>query len=171
VDRPWLRDGFKHRDLKDWAMEHRGELVRAALVMISAWRAAGSPPFKGKRLGSYERWSDVIGGILDVAGIPGFLGNILNVYESADQAGNAHRSFVAGWWDQHQNAEVGVSDLYQIAFDTEGIDLGSGSVQSQKSKLGFVLRKLKDRVFGEIRVTKVEGQRNNANLWRLEKVA
>jgi len=71
-DRPWLRNTFKHSDLKGWVRENRGKLVAAVLVLVRAWQAVGSPR-SSQRLGSYEPWSAVVGGILDTAGIPGFL--------------------------------------------------------------------------------------------------
>ena len=44
----------------------------AALTLIRAWIAAGRP--KGKKtLGKFEGWAEVMGGILQVAGVPGFL--------------------------------------------------------------------------------------------------
>jgi hypothetical protein len=73
VDRPEERTGFRHT-LPDWARENRSELVGAALSLAAAWHEQGRPT-GGAVLGSYQSWADVIGGILEVAGIPGFLGN------------------------------------------------------------------------------------------------
>lgn len=71
---PENRSGFRHNDLKEWVTEHRRDLLEACLTLVRAWYAQGRPsansPF---RFGSFERWQDVIGGILHVAGIPGFL--------------------------------------------------------------------------------------------------
>jgi putative DNA primase/helicase len=59
-DRPWLRNNFRHPDLKAWAREHRAELIWACLTLIQAWIAAGKP--EGKIvMGSFERWSKVMG--------------------------------------------------------------------------------------------------------------
>ena len=35
VDRPWQREGFRHADLRGWAVAHRGDLVAAALTLSS----------------------------------------------------------------------------------------------------------------------------------------
>jgi hypothetical protein len=72
VDRPWRRSGFKHPVVVEWARENRCRLVQAILVIVRAWLAAGQPT-SDQRLGSFERWAAVVGGILDVVGIPGFL--------------------------------------------------------------------------------------------------
>jgi hypothetical protein len=66
TEQPWLKTeaDFRHPDLLRWAVEHRGELVWAALVFVRSWLAAGQP--EGHRtLGSYESWAKVIGGILE----------------------------------------------------------------------------------------------------------
>ena len=82
-DRPWLRSGFRHQDIRQWAKVHRGELVWASLTIIRAWIAAGRPEGTST-LGMFEQWSKVMGGILQVAGIPGFLGNSVEFYDSSD---------------------------------------------------------------------------------------
>ena len=53
---------------------------------MRAWLAAGRPP--GKRiLGSFESWAAVVGGILEHAGVPGFLQDTEQLYEAADVDG------------------------------------------------------------------------------------
>jgi putative DNA primase/helicase len=93
VDRPWLRTGWRHPDLRRWAAEHRADLVWAALVLIRAWAAAGRP--RGpKALGMFDAWSAVLGGILTVAEIPGFLGNLAEFYGASDLEGATW----GRWW-------------------------------------------------------------------------
>ena len=58
-----------------WVRANRGRLVAACLTLGQAWIAAGRP--RGRRsIGSYEAWAQVLGGVLEVAGIEGFLGNL-----------------------------------------------------------------------------------------------
>src|SRR2546426_556828 len=73
---------FRHENIMRWAHDHRGQLVAAALSLCQAWIAAGQP--KGKyTLGSFESWSWVMGGILDVIGVPGFMENHRARYQAA----------------------------------------------------------------------------------------
>jgi len=60
----------KHKSLRSWAHAHRAELVRAVLVLVRAWLAAGRPQ-SSARFGGFESWTGLIGGILDVAGVHG----------------------------------------------------------------------------------------------------
>ena len=97
-DRPWLREGFRHSDIRALGIANRSRLVWAALTLIRAWIVAGRPE-SNRTLGMFECWAKVMGGILDVAGIPGFLGNLADFYEKSDaeRRGMAWvRGFVVG---------------------------------------------------------------------------
>jgi len=166
-DRPWLREGFNHPNLGEWVDEHRGELVWAALTLIQAWLVAGRPASTHKPLGSYESWSFVIGGILEHAGIPGFLGNLLEFYERADLEGAAWREFVQRWWEEFQDQPVGTAELYPLAEEIDGIPLGRGKEEkAKKTALGKQLAKQRDRVIGDYRVTPA-GEKQRASQWQL----
>lgn len=78
-DAPQDRDNnsFRHPDLTGWTHENRPELLRAALILVRAWFVAGKPAPEGViSFGSFEQWQKTVGGILSVAGVPGFLDNL-----------------------------------------------------------------------------------------------
>jgi hypothetical protein len=87
---PFLRTGpepgrsFTIDDLKSWTKEHRGELLAALLTLVRAWYMAGQPKPTIKPLGSLERWTITVGGILEHAGIRGFMENATAMYQEAD---------------------------------------------------------------------------------------
>lgn len=74
MERPEDRDvnTFRHPDIKGWTDEHRAELLSAVLTLVRAWHCAGRPSGRSD-MGSFERWTRTVGGILANAGIPGFL--------------------------------------------------------------------------------------------------
>ena len=82
--KPFKRIGFKHKRLKEHVLRHRGELLAALLTLARAWFVAGKPESSVTPVGSYEEWSVMIGGILEHAGIKGFLANSDQLYEQAD---------------------------------------------------------------------------------------
>lgn len=167
VDRPWLRQGFKHPDLRGWVKERRPDLVWATLTLIRAWIAAGRPLWQGPVLGMFDSWSKVIGGILEVAGIKGFLGNLNDLYEKSDAEGAVWRGFVIAWWDKFESQEVGVSELFELAGALdEPPELGKGSEKSQRTRLGREMVKMRDRQFGDLRIV-LAGERKRAKKWRL----
>ncbi|WP_198370259.1 DUF7146 domain-containing protein [Roseomonas rosulenta] len=147
TDQPWRRDGFRHPDLMGWVRANRPRLVAAGLTLCQAWVAAGRP--RGTRtVGSYEAWSAVIGGILEVAGVPDFLGNLDEMLAVSDAEGAVWRPFVQAWWDRFGSAEVGATELYPVALNTEPpFPLGDGSDRSQRTRLGNALTRMRDRVF------------------------
>jgi hypothetical protein len=172
VDRPWLRNGFRHSDIRGWAAANRSRLVWAALTLVQAWIAAGRP--EGLRvLGMFERWSKVMGGILDVVGIRGFLGNLDDFYEKSDAEGAVWRQFVASWWIDHGERAVAVAGLWPRATDA-GLDLGDKSDHSKKIRLGILLSAKRDSTFsikigdeeGKLRI-ELGGSEHGANLWKL----
>jgi len=82
--KPFQRTGFKHKRLKEYVLKHRGELLAALLTLARAWFIAGRPEPNLTPVGSFEDWSVIIGGILQRAGVGGFLANSDQLYEQAD---------------------------------------------------------------------------------------
>jgi hypothetical protein len=82
--KPFQRSGFRHDDLKAWTREHRGELLAALLTLARAWYSKGRPRASVRPLGSFESWATVMGGILEHAGISGFLANSDELHSQAD---------------------------------------------------------------------------------------
>jgi hypothetical protein len=169
IDRPWLRAGFKHPLATDWARKNRSALVRAALILIQAWIAAGRPLYD-HRLGSFERWSEVIGGVLQVAGIPGFLGNLNELYAAADSDGQMWREFTGAWWESFRDEPKRVSELNQLCEDRDLMlrVRGDGAARSQQTRLGKALGVKRDRVFNGLTVKRIsEGNHKTGVLYVL----
>src|SRR5262249_23649968 len=121
---------------------------------VAAWQAEGSPRFNAVSLGSFESWAGVVGGILDVAGIPGFLGNLEELYRDTDSEGQEWREFVAAWWGAFQDRPVTPLQLYSVCASRDLMESvrGEGRQQSQVTRLGMALKKAHDRVFGRYRI-------------------
>lgn len=93
---------FKHDDLPKWVRENRAELVAACLTIIKAWVQRGKPAWTGTdKLASYEPYSEVMGGILETAGIKGFLGNLDVAQEGSSPEHDAEIAFVSTWLSEH----------------------------------------------------------------------
>lgn len=79
-DRP--AESFRHPgqsglDLGSWTRKNRRRLLEATLTLVRAWFAAGCPsPTRKVSFGSFETWERTVGGIIELAGLPGFLGNL-----------------------------------------------------------------------------------------------
>lgn len=169
-DQPWRRDGFRHPDLMVWVRANRGRLVATCLTLCQAWIAAGKP--RGTRsIGSYESWAQTLGGVLEVAGVEGFLGNLDEMMAASDSEGGAWRNFVQTWWDRFGTAEVSASDLFGHAQMADPpLALGDKEENSKRIRFGLALRKLRDRAFRiSDRMVHVRpaATSHNAQRWRL----
>lgn len=168
TDRPWQRTTFKHAPLRGWVKANRARLVHALLTLVQAWIAAGKPAGGGV-LGSFENWSQVVGDILSNAGIGHFLGNSEELYETADAEGNEWREFVATWWDSYQDTWVLAKDLLELALERDllGGTIGDKTLRSQQSRLGRALAAMRDRQFGEWRITTRRDTHSKSASYRL----
>lgn len=120
VANPELRTGFRHKDIRGWAKDNRGELVWACLTLIQNWVAQGMPAETDVALASYENWSACVGGVLKTAGLGGFLNNRAALKEKASDEDNDSISFLLeAWW-----GEVGSREIY-----LRGDGAGSGHEQ------------------------------------------
>ena len=168
VDQPWMRSGFRHADLRAWARKRRGDLVWACLTLGQAWIAADRPPGR-QHLGNFEAWVMTLGGILDVAGVRGFLGNAQELYARTDEETCEWRDFVQQWWERHHDKPVQVHELFCLANETEllGAILGDKSERSQKIRLGKALAKMRERVVGDHRIETAGQDKSSRNVYRL----
>jgi putative DNA primase/helicase len=163
TEHPELRNGFRTPDLRRWIVNYRRDLVWYALSLVQAWITSGRPAGTNV-LGRFEDWAKVIGGILDVAGIPGFLGNFGQFRCKGDLEYLDMLAFVEAWARDSQKSEVHVQELLPLA---GSLNLGSGTEHSRLVRLGLLLHARTDQYFGKL-VIRRGGKVNGYNLWRLE---
>jgi hypothetical protein len=157
-DKPWTRTDFRHPHLALWVNENRAALVAACLSIISSWIEAGRPKAKEcPALGSFDEYVSTMGGILEHAGIHGFLGNHVQFIEETDTYGAAIRFLIESWRNKYPgklvngnfiDEPVTVKDLLPLALEIPEIDLDQKTERGQATAFGALLRKLKDTVIG-----------------------
>jgi hypothetical protein len=170
LEHPEDRAAFRH-PLPEWAITHRAELVSACLSLVHAWLEAGSP-HGSVTLGGFEAWAAVMGGLLDVAGVPGFLSNRDALRERGDRESAAWLAFCRAWWGSFGDRPATAGELLGVA--TQGrllLDIWAGrSVLSAAQRFGHALAGRRDQVIGpyRIRYAGEDGRTHNAS-WRLER--
>ena len=92
--RPWTRNGWRHPDLEEWVTAHRGKLLGALLTITRAWHAAGRPAGQAPTIGGFTQWAETVGGVLTHAGVTGFLGNLPDLYDHADDDASQWEAFL-----------------------------------------------------------------------------
>lgn len=96
LSKPEGRD-IRNEDILKFTQTHRGECLAALLTMVKAWFEQGCPEDADVGRGRFRQWRKVVGNILAVAGVQGFMqhGDIGNSYEE-EQWG----TFLEAWKDQ-----------------------------------------------------------------------
>jgi putative DNA primase/helicase len=140
---PWRRTGFKH-ELPAWAYQNRPELIRACLVLILNWLALGRP--RGKALlGSFESWAQVIGGILEQAGIAGFLADATSREETNEDA-RRWLPFIEAWWAERGESAATPAALLKHASELVP-DGPNTNEHSRATRLGYLLQRNLQQTF------------------------
>jgi len=147
VERPELVDTskFRHPRIKEFTEANRGRILSALLSLVEAWTKAGRPAPSCPAKGSFEAWREVVGGILQHAGLGGFL-----VGASASRAEmDEWRSLVAMWAAQHGTARIRLGKLMEICDEKDLVqaDLGGSGDHARLIRLGAAVKARTDQVF------------------------
>lgn len=172
VERPWERKGFKHKDIIEHTKEVRPKMVWAVLALARNWFVKGCPSPSVTPLGSFEKWTTVIGGILEIAGYTDFLGRLKEGNRQVNEEMVEWEDFLSSWYKAYGSQGVTVkqlvSDLQSSGDSTkqEILDLremvpayledllfNPYKKGDAKKKLGGALSKRRDMVVGDYSLT------------------
>jgi hypothetical protein len=172
VKRPEQRTRFAHPELLKWVSENRATLVSACLSLVRAWLDAGCQEGK-TTLGSYESWARILGGVLGVSGVSGFLGGRERLYSEADREIADWRALCEAWWETYADYPVTAKDVFDLA-KAHSLLLsiwGGRKDLAAQQRLGHALSGMRDRVFGGCKVRSAgrDSQTKNA-AYRLEPI-
>ena len=172
VERPEERIGFRHPDLLGWARNRRHKIVSAALSIVRQWLDAGAP--RGRAVfGGFESWAAVMGGVLDMAGVDGFLGNRDYLYAVADLESREWDVLCAAWHVAHSNRPVKTTEVLAVAKDNALLMplWADRTERGAQTSFGRALRERRDRVFGGFRIRFAgEGSAARVSTYVLEEV-
>jgi hypothetical protein len=168
---------FRHFDLSSWTRQNRHRLVEAVLTLVRAWFVAGQPSaYRDAGFGSFESWDRVVGGILQVAGVEGFLDNLEHWRSETDHESDA--------WTAHLEQLLGVfgEATFTTAEAVESITTGrvretppwleDMSKPGYGRELGKAYGRANGRWFGKVRITRAGtpgagGAHGSVNRWAL----
>lgn len=173
LQRPWLRTGFAIPMLRGWVEAHRGQLIAEVLSWVQAWVDAGAPAGAQAPMGTFERWSMVIGGILAHAGVEGFLANAADAYEDVDDSSAEWEQFCDLWWQEWKRQPKHASDLYDLATRMNLLagEREGGNERSSRIRFGRALGARRGCVFGRWRIVRDKNDpRNRTGIYRLEEL-
>ena len=169
-DRP--ASDFLH-ELPAWAVDNRGRLATAFMVLVANWLAQGRPRGSA-RVGSFEEWSHVVSGILEAAGIEGLLANREAIFDEIDDEAPLWRPFCEAWWERFGDGDVTAGKLCEMAGEFVMLErvLGDKSPASRRKRMANGLKANNERTFGRFRILRGRRRDNHAkvNTYRLERV-
>ena len=131
-------------------------------------------PLSDKQLGSFEEWVGVIGGVLEVAGVPSFLDNLDELYQRTNAERAAWSELAMAWIAAFGSEAKRVSEINELCERRELMtsQRGDGNERSQQSRLGRLLAAARDRVYCGLRLTLVEDQgRHKGRMYALVRVS
>jgi hypothetical protein len=121
LERPWEGREFAIPNLNRWTIENRGRLLWAYLTLARNYFAKGKPVPEIKPIGMFEPWSEIIGGVLEAAGVHNFLGNRAELYETTSDSGGDWYAFLAAWRGVYgegaKTTKALAADLYDTSDD------------------------------------------------------
>lgn len=171
VERPEDRTGFRHPSIETWVASHRKEVVAHILGVLSAWIASGRPLWPGTGMGGFEVWRSVMGGILESAGVEGFLANLAELRAHVDAESEAWGGFYERWHERHGGVKVLAKELLELFEEDDELSalLGDRTDQGKKIRFGTLLTK-RVGVVARGLVVERTGSHGNAAGFRLRKV-
>lgn len=165
-------DAYRHPNLLEWVDDNRGALIRACLTLIEHWIDRGMPPASDAPDFRFSEWRDVVGGILETAGIEGFLGHRQRIMRKANRERGEWKSFVRVWWNKHGRSPVKASELVGICANRKMLETvtGLGSRDSKRSKLGVALSDRDERIYAGYQIHVERDSHTGTNQYRLEPI-
>jgi len=168
VSNPYEREDFKYEHLDEEVKKQRGNIIAALLTIARGWYIAGQPKptTKIKKLATFSKWAEVIGGMLSYAGVDGFLENLDDLHKDIDVDGAAWTLFLEKW------LEVLGTDAYTTKVLLEKINalpeladvlpeplatLYAKEDKTLKNKIGKTLAKKNGTPFGSKNLRIVQG--------------
>ncbi len=147
--------------------QNRAETQAAILTIVRAWLEAGKPN-RAAKVSRFPAWERTIGGILEVAGVSGFLENFKEVRNKIDPESNAWRGFIEAWHDAHGESFKTVKELLETP---DGDDLKAIIGEKDPAKVfGKQLQTRKNKVISGCKITQEE-PRGRVNRWRLVSIS
>jgi hypothetical protein len=138
-------------DMDEFLGRDRKYIVWALLSMVQVWVDDGMPLWRDRTLPSYERYSEVIGGILASNGIDGFLANLAEFNEQTTADSGQYPELIEEWAGKHSQLELG--EWYRVKDIMNGLTAVAEWVDTSKpganKAMGAILTSLKNRPLGE----------------------
>ena len=167
IESPENRQDYRHPDLRGFVTASRPRILAALFGLIAHWRDHGRP-LGSRSIGSFERWSATVGGIMHHAGYTEWGANLSTWRTVADDTNAELRAFVSAWLDAYGTEPATTTDLFTLATSNDLFERRLNQSTDQGRKVAFGQRLLVSFanriVSGHRIVVEGEGKRRRARL-------
>ncbi len=149
VPDPSMRANFRHDPIEAWALGARAEAVRSFLTLVLFWVRTGMPRSR-VRMGGFEDWAAIMGGLCEAVGLPDFMANRRHLAARVDSETAEWLGFLAVWWATFKNAPVSSTELVSLCRASNLLPgcVGEGRTDlAMASRVGRALGAHVDRAF------------------------
>ena len=172
---------FRHPNLLSWTRENRARLMSAALTLVRYWYVQGEPDAEQTvGFGSFEDWQRIIAGILECAGVSGFLDNLLSWREESAVDRRGWGGHLIEMWEHTNGTPFRTDDVRLLAVGEKITDpLADAEDTPDPAKdrrkfnytLGTQYRKWRDVPVGGFVLRQDEAKaHNNVACWRIQRL-
>ena len=159
-------ESFKHPDIIGFAQQMRPQLIWAALTLCQNWVALGRPPCERKKiLGGFDNCVNVLGGILEAAGILGFMDNLTDFRRLSDHDSQIRTQFVQCWFAEHETRLMTAAELLPLAIEMEIPEIVSADKQS--IAMGWFIKKILNNTVAGFKVLRSDSLRKGTTQYYL----
>jgi len=113
TDHPELRSDFTHPHCFEYVLQNRHNILAHLIAMVQEWQEYQTKSLI--RLGGFEGWAKVIGGIMRHHGYDQFMSNWQDWKRAGDPTGNDLSSLIDLWWDKFHNMPISSGELCKLA--------------------------------------------------------
>lgn len=160
-DHPEMRDDFVHPNCLGYVLQNRKHILEHLIAMIQDWQQSGEPD-GAIRLGGFENWARVVGGVMRHHGYKKFMTNWQEWKDGSDPTGNDLLTMVQLWWEKYKNLAVSSGELCDIAMANDLFDhIFAGRRTEQAKVVSFsmgVMRKNVDTPVGNYIIKRGPGR-------------
>jgi hypothetical protein len=136
---------FEHRLPEKEAREMQPKMLRALFTLYNHWdKNEKRWPFMERRIDGFIQWSQIIGGILEAAGIKGFLEDTLKQIKEIDPKLEQAADFARLWYEAQGSGWLFVKDTFELA-QKAGYVKEDESYQQKLQKIAAILENLRRR--------------------------
>ncbi len=175
VEHPEDLTGFAIENLLDHVRENRARLIIDALTVLRAYHRAGSPRHGGPRIGSFEKWDDLIRGAVIWTGIGDPTAGRSRLREDGDSDLDALRMLLHAW-EQALPAPATVREIIEHIQRDESSDLGDALAELlpdgalSTRALAYVLRRHHGRIVDGLRLVHSGARSSLGYRWKVERI-